>query len=375
MKYTLESAKEVFLNRGLFLEEGQEYKNTKTKMACYDSDGYKYSLRLEEVKDKRTVKFQPFGQYNPYTLENIKNFMRLNNLQSELLSTEPPKNEKDKMLFRCKCGNTFYLRFNHLLTTKKDKCNACSYKECGNERTFLTPDFVNEKIEPFGYKLIKTDNFDCKQCHIIDKNGYKYKATYRNLIDGRTPIKFSKKNPYTIENMKLYIKENNLAIVLLEEDKRELNVCSDYVTITCEDCGEPFQASWTQITLDKRYRCQKCIKRKSGLEKTVEEYLIETNVAYETQKRFDNCKNKRSLPFDFYLPDYNCVIEVNGAQHYYNSSIFSRSLKEQQYYDNIKKEYCKDNNIIFLEIPFWNIENNRDTYKRKIDNILMAEPI
>ena len=323
MKYTLESAKEVFLNRGLFLEEGQEYKNTKTKMACYDSEGYKYSLRLEEVKDKRTVKFQPFGQYNPYTLENIKNFMKLNSLQSELLSTENPKNEKDKMLFRCKCGNTFYLHFNHLLATKKDKCNV----------------------------------------------------VYRNLIEGSTPIKFSKMNPYTIENMKLYVKENNLPITLLEKNGRELNVRNDYVTITCEDCGEPFQANWYQITVDKRYRCQKCIKRKSGLEKTVEEYLIETNVIYETQKRFDGCREKRSLPFDFYLPDYNCVIEVNGPQHYYESPMFSRSLKEQQYYDNIKKQYCKDNNIIFLEIPFWDIENNRNTYKRKIDNILTAEPI
>nr|DAO49382.1 MAG TPA: restriction enzyme [Caudoviricetes sp.] len=375
MKYTLESAKEVFLNRDLFLEDDQEYKSTKTKMDCYDSDGYKYSLCVGEVKDKRTIRFQPFGRHNPYTLENIRNFMKLNNLQSELLSTEKPKGEKDKMLFRCKCGNTFSLHFNHLLMTKKDKCNACSSKERGDERVYLTPDFVNEKIKPFGYKLIKTDNFDYRQCHIIDKDGYKYKAVYRNLIEGCTPIKFSKMNPYTIENMKLYIKENNLPITLLEKNGRELNIRGDYVTITCEDCGEPFQANWYQITACKRYRCQKCVKNKSGLEKAVEDYLIETGVLYEGQKRFNDCKAKRSLPFDFYLPDYNCAIEVNGSQHYYESPMFSRSLKEQQYYDNIKKDYCKDNNITFLEIPFWDIENNKDTYKKKIDNIINAKPI
>jgi hypothetical protein len=40
--------------------------------------------------------------------------------------------------------------------------------------------------------------------------------------------------------------------------------------------------------------------------------------------------------------------------------------------DNIKKEYCKKNNILFLELPYWDFydgKTTKETYKIKIDNI------
>ena len=44
------------------------------------------------------------------------------------------------------------------------------------------------------------------------------------------------------------------------------------------------------------------------------------------------------------------VIEVNGDQHYnINSFFYHETLFER---DNIKKEYCKNNNIIFFELPY-----------------------
>ncbi len=44
--------------------------------------------------------------------------------------------------------------------------------------------------------------------------------------------------------------------------------------------------------------------------------LEENNIKFEPQYKFDNCKNKFKLPFDFYLPDYNMCIEYDGLQHY-----------------------------------------------------------
>ena len=60
--------------------------------------------------------------------------------------------------------------------------------------------------------------------------------------------------------------------------------------------------------------------------------------------------------FDFYLIDYNYVIEVNGGQHYYENKDYfhsSRTLQEQQEVDQYKKQFCIDNNIGYLELPFW----------------------
>lgn len=53
------------------------------------------------------------------------------------------------------------------------------------------------------------------------------------------------------------------------------------------------------------------------------------------------------------------VIEVHGDQHYnINSFFYNETLSER---DNIKKEYCKKNNIIFFELPYHKLQGfNKD---------------
>ena len=79
------------------------------------------------------------------------------------------------------------------------------------------------------------------------------------------------------------------------------------------------------------------------------------------KKRFDDCRNIKPLPFDFYLVDYNICIEVQEEQHYYEDASlkFGTKLEERQRIDKIKEDYCINNNIGYLAIPFWNIYNNR----------------
>lgn len=75
------------------------------------------------------------------------------------------------------------------------------------------------------------------------------------------------------------------------------------------------------------------------------------------EKVFDSClspKNKY-LPFDFYLPDYNILIEYDGEQHYKVSfGQNEEKLLKQQEYDKIKTEWCKQNNIKLVRIPYFN---------------------
>ena len=54
----------------------------------------------------------------------------------------------------------------------------------------------------------------------------------------------------------------------------------------------------------------------SNGESLIEKILISNSVKFKRQYKFKECKNKRYLPFDFYLPDDNLVIEYQGIQHY-----------------------------------------------------------
>ncbi len=99
--------------------------------------------------------------------------------------------------------------------------------------------------------------------------------------------------------------------------------------------------------------CPKCNESKG--EKAIANWLNKNNILYESQKRFNDCRDKNPLPFDFYLPDYNICIEYQGIQHYESIEYFGgqTTFESQVLRDNIKKEYCKKNNIILLEIPYY----------------------
>lgn len=171
--------------------------------------------------------------------------------------------------------------------------------------------------------------------------------------------------------MKLYIEKNNLSVIIDFDSLprfRNKSIRNFYLPCICTECSNKYYATWSQLTIYNRSRCERCYKRQSNLETAVKQYLDTKNIKYKQQKTFLGCKIKRNLPFDFYLLDYNCVIEVQGRQHYYEQKNYGRSLEEQKKYDKTKKDYCLMNDIIFIEIPYYSVKNG--DYKNIIDNIL-----
>ena len=98
--------------------------------------------------------------------------------------------------------------------------------------------------------------------------------------------------------------------------------------------------------------CPMCHESKG--EEFIRKILINRFINFERQKKFEKCKNKNSLPFDFYLPDYNLCIEFNGEQHYKPNSYFGgiKTFEYIQKNDNIKIIFCKNNKIKLLIIRF-----------------------
>jgi len=67
----------------------------------------------------------------------------------------------------------------------------------------------------------------------------------------------------------------------------------------------------------------------------------------------------RKLSFDFYLSDYNMCIEFDGEQHFKPVAYFGGDKRHeiQMKRDKIKNEYCKNNNINLIRIPYTKIKN------------------
>ena len=104
----------------------------------------------------------------------------------------------------------------------------------------------------------------------------------------------------------------------------------------------------------------------------ISEFLNGLNIDYVTQKRFDDCKNKKgtdTLTFDFYIPFYNMVIEYDGEHHFKPIKGWGGEEKfiTTQQNDCIKNDYCKLNNITLLRLPYTYTE---DDIKYEILNIL-----
>ena len=74
-----------------------------------------------------------------------------------------------------------------------------------------------------------------------------------------------------------------------------------------------------------------------------------------------------NLSYDFYLPDYNLLIECQGIQHekWVKNWITKEDFEKQLEHDKRKKQYAKEHNINLLEIWYYDIDN--------IENILINE--
>ncbi len=103
--------------------------------------------------------------------------------------------------------------------------------------------------------------------------------------------------------------------------------------------------------------CRRCSEPKG--EKRTLEAIKALGIYHEPQFRFDNCRNKRSLPFDFLVIQNGSVglIEYQGEQHYQASSWGGeKGLAKVKHHDQIKQSFCDNLSIPLLKIPYWDVD-------------------
>jgi len=82
----------------------------------------------------------------------------------------------------------------------------------------------------------------------------------------------------------------------------------------CE-CGNIINKRTDSLLGYKGLACPICLKSISTGELLLQEIFDKLNIRYEYQKSFDTCRfpNTNKLArFDFYLSDFNVLIEYNG---------------------------------------------------------------
>lgn len=126
--------------------------------------------------------------------------------------------------------------------------------------------------------------------------------------------------------------------------------------------------------LCKWHGCPIC--RNSIGEKKVKEYLKKHGVNFVQQHTFNDCKNIKELPFDFYLPDYNACIEYDGLQHFEPVDFGGRGeeyaikqFEDLQVRDGIKNSYCQNNHIFLCRIKYTqNVKTTLDLFFKNLNN-------
>lgn len=129
-------------------------------------------------------------------------------------------------------------------------------------------------------------------------------------------------------------------------------------------CGNIFTTSFANYIRYGVTTCYSCSCKESTGEKIIREFLESNKINFEQEKRFDDCRDKKPLPFDFYLPDDHLIIEFDGQHHYENMNY--GNLETTMAHDKTKNDYCKSHNIDLLRIPYWEGNNIEAILKDKL---------
>lgn len=373
-KITIEETRKLFEQVGLTLLEdiarGVDY-----KYECVDSDGYKYKRSYHTCKHTLTYKKRysvdvehTFSTKNPYFYDNMMLYIKKTNEYGTILLTkkEDISNIDMPIMFKCGiCGGEFTSTW-HKYYSKDDKCCNRCYKIKRSRGEVNTNHIDSNKYHEIARKsglcILNDSTIRSKDNVVVqDKNGYRGLISVTSLYNGCSFERFGKSNPYALDNLRIYafLKDWDCTIY-----NQEYNGVKSPFIVQCS-CGNDFKVDAYHFA-DGKYQCNECRMKQSAISAKVELWLNNNNILYEKEKTFDRCVNKRALPFDFYLTDFNACIEVDGIGHYRPVSFGGKKYREQaekkyetvKENDEIKTKYCEDNNIPLLRVPFWVLEKD-----------------
>lgn len=147
-------------------------------------------------------------------------------------------------------------------------------------------------------------------------------------------------------------------IVNKEEENKEWKH-RDYIKCKCSRCGYE-NLKMIGSLLRRGYSCTRCGDHIPFGEKIMMSLLEINNVEYIEQYKI----GIKRLNVDFYLPDHNIIIEIQGRYHYSDPNVIDNDRKKREYCSNlgislVEVEYTTSNISTIIE----NIEKNKNINK------------
>lgn len=362
-KWNTESVRQFILDNNIDVELLSEYIDMYTKMKFKCSCGNIFYTNLHEFNNKKFPKRQcnscgrnKSNDKNKIKCDDIKKYLIDNNYSCKLLS-DTYVNCDSKLEFECECGNHFFASWSNI-KKMTGLCKSCSGKLKSNMFSYSI-----EELNNISNDIYKNNEFKiCKRLKnrkILIKHN-KCNNTFEIRLDhfingnGCSICNLSNKDNGNLSNEEFVLRLNNMF--------PDYEVLDEYINnrtrlrLRCKICNTVFINDASHI-FSRGCKCPIC--NGSIGEISVSNYLKNKKISFIPQYRFDDCIDKRALPFDFYLDELNICIEYQGRQHYEyvdyfgDKDVFEKQLK----HDNIKRKYCEDNNIQLIEIPYWEFNN------------------
>lgn len=348
-KLTYEYVKQEIEKEGYeFLEK--EYKGCNIEMRVRCSEGHEITTRWRYWQ--QGVRCSHCRGVAKLTIEDVRKAFKEKGFT---LLTKEYKNNQSRLEYICSNGHYGEITWNRF--QQGDGCSYCSGSK-------LHEDYIREELEKEGYTLLSSyinsgEKMIClcpsgHECEIIwdnFKQGHRCKDCSKEII--------SSKQRKNYEEVKDIFEEEGYT--LLSTEYKNMATKLEY------KCPHNHIHEMTLGNFIGGKRCPSCGNNYKG-ELKVKEILENNNIYYIQQYKLKDCKDKRELPFDFYLPNYNLLIEYDGEQHF----DIKRAFKKERFWDTvihdaIKNSYCEDNNIKLIRIPYWEFDNIENILKQELN--------
>ena len=248
------------------------------------------------------------------------------------------------------CGNVWKVTPNNLLRGRK--CPKCKNRISPNDFSDRVYKETNGNLKVVG-KYIDCDiavKVLCKKhgCYFYIKPRSCYSST-------RSKYKCPKCRSEAVS--KETAKDQNTFLKELKLKHHGSIVCLDKYVNThtklhfkCLKCNHVFFSEPNSVI--RLSGCPTCAE--SHGEKAITYFLEDKNIEFERQKSFNDCKYKRELKFDFFLPEKNMFIEYDGMQHFKPIEFFGgdKAYKHQKHLDSIKDKYALKKGIKMVRIKY-----------------------
>lgn len=312
-----------------------------------------------------------------WNIEKVRLFVE--NHSDCKLVTKQYKNQNTEMEFVCDCNKTFTTTWKQFYseTIKKRQCNECGYRNSNKDTRYNIP-YVNKALKSSGSIVVNSEYKDIKTPITVKcECGEVFETIPDYIINGNRRLCFDCQPKYGNRFIKGQEPHNRKPLkVFLQELKQlrgeEYQLISGYRCVKSaitlkHKCGYEWVTTADGV-LNANHECPMCYGTgNSKLTRKIESWLKNNGIQYEKEYVYDDCTHIKQLRFDYAIVEHaevKMLIEADGEQHFKPSNLFGgdKELRLTQLRDEIKDNYCKENNIKLLRIPYFDIA--------KVDSIL-----